>query len=33
MTMLKALHARDDVDKLYVSRKKGGRGLPALKTA
>ena len=25
--MHKALHPRDDVDKLYVSRKKGGRGL------
>ena len=27
MTMHKALHPRDDVDKLYVSRKEGGRGL------
>ena len=27
MTMHKALHPRDDVDKLYVSRKVGGRGL------
>ena len=27
MTMHKALHARDDVDRLYVSRKEGGRGL------
>ena len=27
MTMHKALHPRDDVDRLYVSRKKGGRGL------
>ena len=26
MTMHKALHPRDDVDKLYVSRKEGGRG-------
>ena len=26
MTMHKALHPRDDVDRLYVSRKKGGRG-------
>ena len=33
ITMHKALHPRDDVDRLYVSRKKGGRGLPALKTA
>ena len=27
MTMHKALHPRDDVDKLYVSRKEGGKGL------
>ena len=27
MTMHKALHSRDDVDILYVSRKEGGRGL------
>ena len=27
MTMHKALHPRDDVDKRYVSRKEGGRGL------
>ena len=27
MTMHKALHPRDVVDKLYVSRKEGGRGL------
>ena len=27
MTMHKALHPRDDVDRLYVSRKDGGRGL------
>ena len=26
MTMHKALHPRDDVDRLYVSRKEGGRG-------
>ena len=26
MTMHKALHPRNDVDKLYVSRKGGGRG-------
>ena len=25
--MNKALHSRDDKDKLYVSRKEGGRGL------
>ena len=27
MTMLKALHPKDDVDRQYVSRKEGGRGL------
>ena len=27
MTMHKALHPRDDVDRQYVSRKEGGRGL------
>ena len=27
MTIHKALHPRDDVDRLYVSRIKGGRGL------
>ena len=27
MTMHKALHPRDDVDRLYVARKEGGRGL------
>ena len=27
MTMKKALHPRDNVDRLYVLRKKGGRGL------
>ena len=26
-TRHKALHLRDDVDRLYVSRKEGGRGL------
>ena len=30
MTMHKALHPRDDVDKLYVSRKEGGRGLASI---
>ena len=30
MTMHKALHARDDVDRLYVSRKEGGRGLASI---
>ena len=27
MTIHKALHPRDDVDRLYVSRKEGGRRL------
>ena len=30
MAMLKALHHRDDVDKLYVSRKEGGKGLASI---
>ena len=30
MTMHKALHPRDDVAKLYVSRKEGGRGLDSI---
>ena len=30
MTMHKALHPRDDVDRLYVSRKEGGRGLACI---
>ena len=30
MTMRKALHPRDDVDRLYVSRKEGGRGLASI---
>ena len=30
MTMNKALHPRDDVDRLYVSRKEGGRGLTSI---
>ena len=29
--MHKALHPRDDVDRLYVSRKEGGRGLTSIK--
>ena len=28
--MHKALHSRDDVDRLYVSRKKGGKGLASI---
>ena len=31
MTMHKALHPRDDVDRLYVSRKEGERGLASIK--
>ena len=30
MTMHKALHPTDDVVRLYVSRKKGGRGLDSI---
>ena len=30
ITMHKALHPRDDVDRLYVSRKEGGRGLVSI---
>ena len=30
MTLYKALHPRDDVDRLYVSRKEGGRGLASI---
>ena len=30
MTMHKALHSRDDVDRLYVSRKEGGRKLTSI---
>ena len=30
MTIHKALHPSDDVDRLYVSRKKGGRGLASI---
>ena len=33
MTMHKALHSRDDVDKLYVSRKEGGIGLASIDTS
>ena len=31
MTMHKTSHPRDDVDRLYVSRKEGGRGLASIK--
>ena len=30
MIMHKALHPRDDVDRLYISRKEGGRGLASI---
>ena len=30
MAMHKALHLRDDVDRLYVPRKEGGRGLASI---
>ena len=30
MNMHKALHPRDDVDRLYVSRKEGGRGFASI---
>ena len=30
MTMAKALHPRDDVERLYLSRKEGGRGLASI---
>ena len=30
MTMYKALHPRDDVDRIYVLRKEGGRGLASI---
>ena len=30
MTLHKALHPRDDVDRLYVSKKEGGRGLASI---
>ena len=30
MTMHRALHRRDDVNRLYVSRKEGGRGLASI---
>ena len=30
MTMHKALHPRDDVDRLYISRKLGGRGFASI---
>ena len=31
MTMHEALHPRDDIDRLYVSKKEGGIGLASIK--
>ena len=33
LTMHRSLHPRDDVDRLYVSRKQGGRGLASIKNS
>ena len=33
MTLHKALYPRDDVDRLYVSRKAGGRGLLSIQVS
>ena len=33
MTMHKALYSRDDIDRLYVSRKKGGRGIISIENS
>ena len=33
MTMHKALHPRDDVDRLYVPRKEGGKGLASIENS
>ena len=30
MNVYKSLHSRSDIDRLYVTRKKGGRGLRSL---
>ena len=30
MTILKAVHLKEDTERLYVSRKKGGRGLVSI---
>ena len=32
-TMHKALNLRDDVDRLYISRKEGGRGLTSIENS
>ena len=33
MTTHKALHLRDDVDRLYILRKEGGRGLASIENS
>ena len=33
MTIHKALHPRDDIDRLYVSRKEGGGGLASMENS
>ena len=33
MTMHKALHLSDDVDRLYVSRNEGGRGIASIENS
>ena len=33
MTMHKELHPRNDVDRLYVSKKEGGRGLASIENS
>ena len=33
MTMHKALHPKDDIGRLYVPRKKGGRGLASIEAS
>ena len=33
ITMHKALHPRDDIDRLYVSGKEGGRGLTSIENS
>ena len=33
MTIHKALHPRDDIDRLYVSRKEGRRGLTSIENS
>ena len=33
MTMHRVLHPRDDVNRLYISRKEGGRGLASIENS